>query len=117
MHIPYIVARQPTAVEFEILDERRRQIFEEGWTEEHDDEHDESELSLAAGVYALSGSSDSALFDRARQDAIRELWPFQAHWFRPTGGRRDLIKAAALIIAEVERRDRAAAKAERKAQP
>lgn len=103
-------AMQLTRAELEILEERRRQITQEGWTEEHDDQHDECELSLAAGVYALSGSSDSALFDRARQDAIRELWPFQAHWFRPTGGHRDLIKAAALIIAEVERRDRAAAR-------
>jgi hypothetical protein len=35
-----------------IADERTRQISEEGWTPEHDDGHDEGELSAAASVYA-----------------------------------------------------------------
>ncbi|RAP40727.1 hypothetical protein BYZ73_13205, partial [Rhodovulum viride] len=93
-----------------IAAERRRQIEVEGWTPEHDDEHDECELALAAGVYALSGASDSHLFDPERQSAIRELWPFQAHWFGPDGGRKDLVRAGALIAAEIDRLDRAAIK-------
>jgi len=88
--------------------ERRRQVEVEGWTAEHDDEHDQCELSLAGAVYALSGSADSDLRNRERMDAIRELWPFNTHWLKPTGGREDLVKAGALIAAEIDRLDRAA---------
>jgi len=94
----------------DILKERERQEAVEGWTPAHDDEHDQCELSLAGAVYALSGSADSALRQDARQSAIRELWPFQNHWFKPTGGREDLVKAGALIAAEIDRLDRLAAK-------
>lgn len=93
-----------------IAAERRRQIEVEGWTAEHDDEHDQCELSLAGAVYALSGSADSGLRNKDRMSAIRELWPFQSHWFKATGGREDLVKAGALIAAEIDRLDRASAR-------
>ena len=35
-----------------IAAERNRQIEEEGWTEEHDDTHDDGELAMAAACYA-----------------------------------------------------------------
>ncbi|RBO54685.1 hypothetical protein DSD19_04730 [Rhodovulum sp. BSW8] len=96
-----------------IADERRRQIEVEGWTPEHDDAHDEFEMSLAAAAYAVSGTlGPSALLDQATQDAIRKTWPFQAHLFRPTGGRKDLVRAGALIAAEIDRLDRAALRQE-----
>jgi hypothetical protein len=86
----------------EIAAERRRQIEVEGWSPEHDDEHDEDQLAKAAIVYAAP--------DWLRQffDAndIR-IWPWDADWWRPNGRRRDLIRAAALIVAEIERLDRA----------
>lgn len=93
-----------------IAAERRRQIEVEGWTAEHDDKHDQCELSLAGAVYALSGSADSDLRNNDRMSAIRELWPFQSHWFKGTGGREDLVKAGALIAAEIDRLDRASAR-------
>jgi len=37
----------------DIASERQRQIVGEGWTEEHDDQHDENELERAAAAYAL----------------------------------------------------------------
>lgn len=89
-----------------IATERQRQFDVEGWTPEHDDAHDQCELALAGGVYALSGAADSELVNDARMRAIRELWPFQAHWFKPTGGRADLVRAGALIAAEIDRLDR-----------
>ncbi|MDD9738468.1 DHHA1 domain-containing protein [Marinovum sp. SP66] len=90
-----------------ITAERKRQTEVEGWTPEHDDAHDQCELSLAGAVYALSGSADSEWRNNARIDAIRELWPFESHWFKQTGGREDLVKAGALIAAEIDRLDRA----------
>lgn len=89
-----------------ILKERDRQETDEGWSPEHDDAHDQCELSLAGAVYALSGSADSALFNDLRIRAVQELWPFLNHWFKPTGGREDLVKAGALIAAEIDRLDR-----------
>lgn len=36
-------------------------------------------------------------------------WCWDRSWWKPTTPRRDLVKAAALILAEIERIDRAAA--------
>lgn len=92
----------------DVLGERQRQISVEGWTPEHDDAHDECELAFAAAVYALESAWPSDWQDRQRQAAIRELWPWQQHWHKTTTQRRDLVKAGALILAEIERLDRAA---------
>ena len=83
----------------EIEAERVRQVEEEGWTTEHDDEHDGGELAHAAGCYALfSGSNADA-------DNPPKYWPWDDGW-KPSEYRRDLIKAAALLVAEIERLDR-----------
>ena len=37
----------------------------------------------------------------------RDLWPWAASWWKPKNRRRDLVRAAALIVAEIERIDRA----------
>ncbi|WP_372395202.1 hypothetical protein ABMY26_06965 (plasmid) [Azospirillum sp. HJ39] len=84
----------------DIAAERRRQIEAEGWTPEHDDEHDNSEMSRAAAAYALSANGDKT--------KARFIWPWSAAWWKPTDPRRDLVKAGALIAAEIERLDRAA---------
>jgi len=92
----------PTVVD-EIAAERRRQIDAEGWTPEHDDEHADGSLALAATVYA---SGLPVADDQGELTVIGQLWPWE--WsFKPKGRRRDLIRAAALIVAEIERLDRA----------
>jgi hypothetical protein len=88
--------------------ERHRQVTKEGWTPAHDDGHDEGELAFAAACYALEANAGSNLFDRSRQDALRELWPFNAHWWKPKDRRSDLVRAGALIAAEIDRLDRLA---------
>ncbi|MEB3421767.1 hypothetical protein VK682_24660 [Salipiger manganoxidans] len=40
-----------------------------------------------------------------------QLWPWDRKWWKPTTPRRDLVKAGALIVAEIERLDRAALRA------
>jgi len=44
-----------------------------------------------------------------KTEALRGCWPIKwmAAWFKPTDPRRDLVKAGALCIAEIERLDRA----------
>ncbi|MCY0328226.1 hypothetical protein [Pseudomonas aeruginosa] len=81
--------------------ERRRQVEAEGWTPEHDDEHNGGELADAAACYALSAAGWSTY-------AARERWPWPLEWWKPSTARRDLVKASALALAEIERLDRAA---------
>lgn len=89
----------------DVLAERQRQIDREGWRPERDDTYTRSELSAVACAYILASRG----FNRS---AIRDfIWPesWTFSWFKPTNERRDLVKAGALILAEIERLDRAAA--------
>ena len=100
----------------DVLAERQRQISVEGWDDTHDDCNDKSELAQAAACYALSGTpADEALFIHGRWKDPRDLfwpWTWDRSWWKPTNRRRDLVKAGALILAEIERLDRAAPEAE-----
>lgn len=96
------------AIASEIAAERSRQIHVERFTLAHDDAHSGDELAAAAGVYALD---DTAIVRRGEpwhgHDFIRkQYWPWAPRWWRPHDRRRDLIRAGALIVAEIERLDR-----------
>lgn len=95
------VARVVTQAERDVLAERQRQISAEGWTPEHDDEHANGEMAGAAACYALAG-----IQHWAREQAIASFWPWEKAWWKPTDPRRDMVKAGALILAEIERLDR-----------
>src|SRR4051794_28113659 len=59
--------------------ERRRQITQEGWTSEHDDQHDSGEMALAAALYA----SPTLLYEkdeRANVVAFKDPWPWDSRW-------------------------------------
>ena len=86
----------------DIAAERQRQINSEGWTHEHDDAHVYGSLAMAAAAYAASASS--------HPQWAKRTFPLEwdQNWFKPTNQRRDLVKAGALILAEIERIDRAA---------
>ncbi|KVU65295.1 hypothetical protein WK72_18930 [Burkholderia ubonensis] len=90
-----------TAAARDALAERRRQVEAEGWTPEHDDAHASGELAMAGACYATTAVLGNVSAPMG--------WPWSDAWFKPTTLRRNLIKAAALIIAEIERIDRAAA--------
>jgi hypothetical protein len=78
----------------DIANERQRQIEAEGWTPEHDDQHSSGELADAAACYA-----------RGKQ--MSAVWPWDEKWWKPgPDRRRQLVKAGALIVAEIERLDR-----------
>lgn len=98
-----------TAIQL-ITEERERQIVKEGWTSEHDDQHVNGELSAAAASY-----SDAATFQtrcgetdvaRVKENTI-EFWPFGEDDFKVSPDPvRNLVKAGALIVAEIERLQR-----------
>ncbi|WP_243897428.1 hypothetical protein [Pseudomonas aeruginosa] len=87
--------------------ERRRQVEAEGWTPEHDDEHSHGQMARAAACYALAGSS--APNDGTAALLVSLAWPWDEQWWKPSTARRDMVKACALGLAEIERLDRAAA--------
>ncbi|MDE5061297.1 hypothetical protein OZD67_04160 [Wolbachia endosymbiont of Drosophila nikananu] len=92
----------------DVAAERERQKSVEGWTEAHDDQHSAGQLVAAATCYA---ESSYFLTDRLRSNGsqmdVPRLWPWADEWWKPTTQRRDLVKATALILAEIERLDRA----------
>lgn len=95
----------------DILAERRRQVEAEGWHPPHDDAHRMGELAGAAACYAmhdLSFTIQNIKLGHAVAMMVKDLWPWAASWWKPTDRRRNLIKATALLIAEIERIDRAA---------
>jgi len=89
----------------EIAAERQRQIDAEGWTPEHDDGHDRGELVEAAGCYVLHVNDSKNVFPAGEPPPG---WPWEADWWKPKNPRHDLVRAGALIVAEIERMDRAA---------
>jgi len=82
---------------FLIAKERERQIVEEGWDANHDDEHEYGEMAAAAACYAMP--PHIANFASIRS----EMWPWDEEWWKPKGRVRDLVRAGALILAELER--------------
>ncbi|MFF6644169.1 hypothetical protein ACET4I_09490 [Pseudomonas aeruginosa] len=87
--------------------ERRRQVEAEGWTPEHDDAHSYGQMARAAACYALAGSS--APNDGTAALLVSLAWPWDEQWWKPSTARRDMVKACALALAEIERLDRATA--------
>ncbi len=84
----------------DVIAERQRQVEAEGWTETHDDGHDGGELCAAGGCYALYADA----YPNAGEPP--EAWPWHRKWWKPKDFRQDLVRAAALILAEIERHDR-----------
>jgi hypothetical protein len=114
---PALAAPADTAAARDVLAERRRQIECEGWTPEHDDEHSDGSLARAAAAYAIASAVDGperAVLDNFGTEGatheIKRLWPqsWAISWFKPKSRRADLVKAGALILADIELIDRAA---------
>jgi hypothetical protein len=79
-------------------EERVRVLEQEGRTHDHDDEHGSAELGAAAAAYALS-SWDAT--------TARAFWPWARELFNPGPDRkRELVKAAQLLMAEWDRLER-----------
>jgi len=96
---PAIKRRRGVAAIEDVITERERQVAIEGWAPAHDDTYRGGELPAAAACYALYGS--------VSQDGCPQQWPFAAEWWKPGEPRRNMVKAAALLVAEIERLDRA----------
>jgi hypothetical protein len=94
----------------DIAAERARQIDDEGWSPEHDDGHSNGELGFAAAAYAMFVPDIPATSILAADTFRMTRWDMS--WWKPGYGtdeshRRNLVKAGALVVAEIERLDRA----------
>lgn len=90
-----------------IAAERRRQIEAEGWTPEHDDAHDRQEMAHAARCYTVEAIRRLNYPGRHRHPLME--WPWEQEWWKPSDDPiRNLVKAGALIAAEIDRLQRAA---------
>jgi hypothetical protein len=66
---------------------------------QHDDAHSDGSIGAAAACYAAPQRPDGM---------CPGYWPWAASWWKPKDRRSDLVRAGALILAEIERLDRAA---------
>jgi hypothetical protein len=81
-----------------ITKERIRQIGEEGFDAAHDALTPDGALAQAAVCYIIKTVRPSALttlFDK--------LWPWSTKWWKPKDPMRNLVRAGALIAAEIDR--------------
>lgn len=86
----------------DIVAERDRQIVHEKFDAFHDDHHGNGELAQAAACYA-----ENSVDVNGPNNSVPAMWPWHDSWWKPGDRRRDLVKAGALIVAEIERLDRA----------
>lgn len=85
-----------------VMAERARQQEVEGWTAALDDGYKNDELITAAGCYTVCNLPEFA----GRHPADAGAWPWAPQWWKPSDRRRNLVKACALLLAEIERLDR-----------
>lgn len=91
-----------------IAAERQRQVSVEGWTPSHDDGHGKFEMARAARCYVESAIYQGRPLMRPE---IPVLWPWEPECWKPSGDSvRDLVRAGALIAAEIDRLQRLRAK-------
>lgn len=94
-----------------IIEERQRQIDAEGYTAAHDDTFRSEELADAAACYA----DPDPPMTRVRLSGVAArttpyvnvpmLWPWDVHSWKPCpqDRKRELVKAGALVAAELAR--------------
>lgn len=95
----------------DVLAERRRQVEVEGWTPLHDDGHEMGELGIAAALYALPYDVKLCGEPVLKQEdfiGLHMTLEIVCGWdLKPEPDhRRRLVKAGALVLAEIERLDR-----------
>lgn len=102
----YLIGRAGVGL---IAAERLRQEHQEGWTPEHDDEHKQGQLTIAAACYLMAHDSTFT----------RKAWPWDLKWWKPKTYEQNLVRAGALIAAELDRlhRERLAAAAQTPSEP
>jgi hypothetical protein len=94
--------KDPTSGADIIALERNRQIREEGFSPEHDDEHIKGELAAAAECYVAFATDQLAGANPGGGTPLQ--WPWSAEWWKPSPDPiKNLKRGAALCAAEIDR--------------
>lgn len=86
-----------------IAQERRRQIAGERFAPDADLQYTGGELAKAAACYVGLVARDAS----SEQTTCPPEWPWARCWWKPKDARSNLVRAGALIAAELDRMDRA----------
>ena len=79
-----------------VKEEREKQINKHGYTVAYDRQHHDKAVLHGALAYLNSTIYSSTV-------GIED-WPFEKESFKPEGDIKNLVKAAAMIIAEIDKR-------------
>lgn len=106
-----IAALQSPAIA-SVLRERLEQVERHGYSPAHDAEHEEAQIGQGALAYVCAGlaiemgdtfEGEEAARSAAYLDGAVGIWPWESELFRPTDYATCLVKAAAMLIAELDR--------------
>lgn len=91
--------------------ERKRQITKENWSLHHDDAHTRKQMANAAVSYIEAHAHpDTYSLKMGKPQKPCSEWPWAKFWWKPSiDPIRNLVKAGALIAAEIDRLQRKAA--------
>ena len=90
-----------------IAAERTRQIEVEKWDAKHDDEHSRAEMLAAALAYSVLAQQQFHSRKPDQELVCSLYWPWSKKWWKPSKDPiRNLVKAGALIAAEIDRLQR-----------
>lgn len=90
-----------------IAEERIRQITEEGFDSKRDDEYVNGELSGAAAAYAIHAHHQISYWVFNLENPPGQTWNWPSETWKPSSDPiRNLVKAGALIAAEIDRLQR-----------
>ncbi|MBA0419527.1 hypothetical protein D7Y22_00935 [Stenotrophomonas maltophilia] len=87
-----------------IASERERQLCIEGFSRDSDEQYREGELARAATAYVQLAAMDLQVGSR-KHIASQEppfFWPWAPEWWKPVDARHDLVRAGALIAAQID---------------
>lgn len=95
----------------DVFNERQRQIEKEGYSTANDDLYRSNELVRAGAGYVNQVVGRSWTYNKEtpevyQNEEVPEFWPWAESFWKPKSPREDLVRAAALLIAEIERIDR-----------
>jgi hypothetical protein len=84
---------------------RQRQVVVHGWSRMHDDTYTDGSLAIAAIPFIQAACNDKL---KLTDEELQVFWPWPGAFSAADARREHLINAAALLVAEIERLDRAA---------
>lgn len=87
----------------QLIEKEREKQIRKGFTLEHDDAHTDAEILWAANCYCYLAASDATEYPKGNPPGG---WPWEIDAWNPEDDITNLVKSAALIVAEIERLQR-----------